>query len=260
MHTGLSEAATRLLPRLDAIGAALAPRDSARALLALGSIGEERWRLDRYSDLDFFVIVRDGTKQPYLNAIDWLEEAHPVAWSFANTKDGRKALFADRIFCEYAVFEEREMPTAQFASGKIVWMRPGFDVELCKPRLVPTPLPNRNVEWIVGEALTNLYIGLSRFRRGEKWTAAIFVQNFALYRIVDLLLLESDGDEAGRDPYTIDRRFEERHPVAASVFAACMQGYERTPESALAILEFIEARHPVDPLLAEEIRLLAAGA
>jgi hypothetical protein len=36
------------------------------------------------SDLDFFVIVRPGTKPAWLANLDWLAAAHPLAWAFAN--------------------------------------------------------------------------------------------------------------------------------------------------------------------------------
>ena len=49
-----------LLQRLDDIGQSLKDSRQALALLALGSCGAERERLDQYSDLDFFVIVKDG--------------------------------------------------------------------------------------------------------------------------------------------------------------------------------------------------------
>ena len=57
------------------IGAALARRDDALALLGLGSVGLETARLDRWSDLDFFAIVAPGAKARYIERLDWLAEA-----------------------------------------------------------------------------------------------------------------------------------------------------------------------------------------
>ena len=94
----------RLLRRLDDLGALLARRGDAIALIGLGSVGVDLDRLDDHSDLDFFVIVEDGARQRYLGSIDWLEELSPVAFSFPNTVDGRKVLFADGLYAEYAVF------------------------------------------------------------------------------------------------------------------------------------------------------------
>ena len=69
----------RLLQRLDDLGAVLARRGDAIALIGLGSVGVDLDRLDDHSDLDFFVIVEDVALQRYLRSIDWLEELSPVA-------------------------------------------------------------------------------------------------------------------------------------------------------------------------------------
>ena len=50
----------------------------ALALLALGSCGTERERLDQYSDLDFFVIVKDDYKQAYIQDLTWLSKLEPL--------------------------------------------------------------------------------------------------------------------------------------------------------------------------------------
>ena len=51
-----------LLERLNAIGQSVAGTSAGLAVLGLGSVGSEPDRLDNYSDLDFFVIVRPGCK------------------------------------------------------------------------------------------------------------------------------------------------------------------------------------------------------
>jgi len=249
-----------LLNRLEAIAASLASRPSGLALLGLGSVGVERDRLDGFSDLDFFAVVRPGTKRGYLENLDWMEAVHPVAWAFQNTADGHKLLFADGIFCEYAVFEPAEVADAHHPGGRLVWHHADFDPALCEPRHRPRPAAPSTMEWIVGEALTNLYVGLCRYRRGEKWTAMQFVQNYAVGRVADVLVREAGGAEAGRDPYGIDRRFEARHPEAPALFSRFMQGYDRTPESAREILAFFEARTAVNPVLRREILRLIDGA
>src|SRR5439155_3723389 len=66
-----------LLQRLDAIGRSLEGTGNALALLALGSVGTELDRIDAYSDLDFFVVVRDGYRQAYLGDLGWLSSVHP---------------------------------------------------------------------------------------------------------------------------------------------------------------------------------------
>ena len=66
-----------LLARLDDIGESLRRSGNALALIGLGSVGLERNRLDRYSDLDFFAIVEPGHKARYIDTLDWLESLTP---------------------------------------------------------------------------------------------------------------------------------------------------------------------------------------
>ena len=157
----------RLLQRLDDLAAALAARGDVVALIALGSVGVDLDRLDDHSDLDFFVIVDDDARQRYLDSIDWLEELSPVAFSFANTVDGRKVLFADGLYAEYAVFTVAGVTACAAPAGRIVWQRAGAPAGLDAARGVPEPSPHDTVEWQANEALTNLYVALHRLARGE---------------------------------------------------------------------------------------------
>ncbi len=228
-----------LLPRLDAIGASLAQSGNALALLGLGSVGLELDRLDDYSDLDFFAIVQPGNKQAFIENLDWLERVYPVAYVFKNTPDGYKLMYADGVFCEFAVFEPDEMAHIPFAAGRIVWKDDSFDEAV----LIPTEakIPKKlNVDWQVGEAITNLYIGLCRYRRGEKLSAARFVQGYAVDRVIELSAVVEMEQNAHKDPFTGERRYEQRFPLTAKHLADFMQGYDRTPQSAKAILDFLE--------------------
>ena len=94
------------------------------ALIGLGSVGLELERLDSYSDLDFFTIVRPGHKADYLDDLSWLADVAPIAYCFRKTRDGYKLLYEDGIFCEFAVFEEAELAQS-FPPGRVVWRAPG---------------------------------------------------------------------------------------------------------------------------------------
>jgi hypothetical protein len=242
-----------LLSRLDEIGASLARSNKARALIGLGSVGLEMDRLDRWSDLDFFAIVEDGYKQEFLDSLSWLSGIQPIAYSFRNTADGYKVLFEDGIFCELAVFEEAELHHIPFTPGRMIWKKEGvadslrFPVSMQGRRELPSP------EWSLGEALTNLYVGLSRDRRGEKLAALRLIQVHAVDRVLELAAgIEPEG-ASFRDPFALERRFEQRHPRTAQVFSAFMQGYERNAESARAILEFLRQNFEVNPALGRAI-------
>lgn len=241
-----------LLRRLDEIGDSLGASGHALALLGLGSVGVEQARIDDYSDLDFFVIVQPGYKQAYITNLDWLRSIQPVAYHFQNTQDGHKLLFEDDIFCEFAVFEPDELSNIPFSEGRIVWKAEGFDEAICSPVKLPGA-KRLDVEWQLGEALTNLYVGLGRYHRGEKLTAARFVQVYALDRLLELSALVERESPAFRDPFMMERRYEKRFPVTARELGRFMQGYERTRESAKAIVEFLAQHFPVNPHMSRAI-------
>jgi hypothetical protein len=246
----------RLLARLDDIGRSLAQTSQALALIGLGSVGLELDRLDAYSDLDFFAIVRAGQKARFVEHLDWLESIAPVVYAFRNTSDGYKLLFADGIFCEFAVFEPDELAGIPFAPGRIVWKAAEVDETIARPASMPSAPGPRSTEWLLGEALSNLVVGLGRYRRGERLSAARFVQQYAVDRVLELAA-QIEAEQPGfRDVFAGERRFEARFPGIATVLPQFVQGYERTPESAAAILIFLERHFAVNPALAAAIRQL----
>lgn len=239
---------TQLLARLEAIGASLEHTGKGLALLALGSVGTEIERLDEYSDLDFFAIVRSGHKAAFIQDLDWMGAPCPISYCFQNTADGYKLLYEDGIFCEFAVFEPHELAGIPFAAGRLVWRAPDFDETLCVP--APRhPGTKPSTEYLLGEALTNLYVGLCRFRRGEKLSAAHFIQGYAVDRIVELAEGLEAGQPARRDPFTAERRFEQRFPGLSAELPHFVQGYERSPQSARAILAFLERHFAINATL-----------
>jgi hypothetical protein len=248
-------AAQHIHDRLRALANVLAARPDALALLALGSVGRDLERLDQWSDLDFFVLVRDDAKWRYIDDLSWLAAVHPVAWHFRNTRDGHKALLADGLFCEFAVFEVNELKDIPYAPGRFVWRRDEVDETLAAPR---RPLPGRpDVPWLVGEALSNLLVGLQRHARGEKLAAMRMVQVHALDRVLELLERAAASSPVQRDPFNVDRRVEQRLALGEAKLAQLAPGYQGTCAAALALLETLEASVDVPAAMSARIRALA---
>jgi hypothetical protein len=222
------------------------------ALLALGSVGVETERLDAYSDLDFFAIVTAGSKQAFMDDLAWL--AAPIAYSFQNTVDGYKVLYEDGIFAEFAIFEPDELAAIPFAPGRIVWKAAEFDETLVAPRVRSPGKPS--LEHALGEALTNLYVGMGRFRRGEKLAAMHLIQIHAINQVMRLAPYIEPDHPALRDPFADERRFEQRFPGIAAHLGDFVQGYERSPESARATLAFLDEHFEVNPAIAARILAL----
>lgn len=249
-----------LLDRLDAIGGTLSRTNQCHALLGLGSVGNETDRLDAYSDLDFFVIAKRGFKQCLIENLDWLSQINELDYVFRNTVDGYKVLYQDGIFCEFAVFEPNELTGIPFSAGRIIWQEEEFDSSICQPSLnrSAAPDPNPDIEWQIGEALTNLYVGMGRERRGEKLSATRFIQNFALDRLIDVVRMQDKASVVRADPFMPDRRIETRFPSFASHLTDFVQGYDKNAESALAQLNFLEKHFDINGSMANAIRRLCA--
>ncbi len=243
----------QLIERLNAIGDSLRQTGKAFALLGLGSVGVERDRLDDQSDLDFFAIVKPGYKAEFIRDLSWLTNIAPAAYYFQNTLDGYKFLYADGIFCEYAVFEPDELANIPFAGGAVVWKADDFDESILSPyKRTPGALES-TVDWQLGEALTNLYIGLMRLERGEILSAQRFIQHYAVDRTLHLASKVEPRAQAHADPFAVERRIEQLYPSLAPILPNFVQGYSRNRESARAILEYLDSRFDVNPEMKSRI-------
>lgn len=248
-----------LVARLFEIARSIERSRHALALIALGSVGQDIHRLDDFSDLDFFVISEDGYKHRYLDELDWLTGIAPVAFQYRNTVDGYKVLFCDRVFCEFAVFELRELKDIPFAPGRTIWKRADIDESIAIPaKDYSGTAGSSSTEWLMGEILSNLYVGLSRYCRGEKLSASRFVQDFAVSKLIELHELSAGKNPVDRDTFSNERRFETRYPDIALKLPMFMQGYGRTQESALEIVNYLSESYSVNETMRQLIIDLCA--
>ncbi len=245
-----------LLQRMDAIGRSVADTGHALAVLALGSVGVEQDRIDAYSDLDFFVIVQEGYAPTYLADLHWLRVVCPIAYCFQNELQGYKLLFADGIYAEFAVFTLAELAQLEFPEARIVWKGREVDVGIGRPQRVHVAVAPRSADALIGEILTNLYVGLGRYRRGERLSALRFIQGYAVDRLLELAPHFPMAQPMQHDAFGPERRFEQRFPTIAQMLPQFMQGYDRSPESAAAILAFLEQHWVLNPAMQQAIRAL----
>lgn len=246
----------RVLVRLQAVATAWAELQGSRALLACGSCGVEVQRLDDYSDLDFFAVVSSDWKAARVADLSWLEAAAPVVYQFQNWDDAWQVLFADGVYAEFGVVTEEDLRRIAYSPARLVWATADFDSALCQSQ-VPLPAEPSDT-WLAGQALSLLYVGLCRYRRGEVLSAWKDVQVRAFDFVVRLWDRDPTRGEALRDAFSVERRFEARHPGAETDLDRALPGYRRTPQAALVLLAALEQRLAVNPFMASQIRRLAA--
>ena len=246
------------LLRLDRLAAHLATDDHVLAVLGLGSAGQETHRFDEHSDIDFFVVLDSASAQDgYLQDPGWLAGfGGAVAYSFVNDPHGRKALFADGLFVEYAVFTSDQLAALPVVGARVVWSRDGHDP------LTSSPAPARptavdTVDFHRDEALTNLYVGLHRELRGERLTAMRFIQVYAVDRVLALVRLDPASRLDHPDHFESTRRIEQADLPTDLPLHRMVPGYEHNVDAARAVLDWLTTHHVTHPVMTRAVlRLL----
>lgn len=244
---------TKLINRLNLLADRLKKRNDCLGLLALGSCAEHE-RLDEWSDLDFFVFVEKGSQSRYLSNLDWLEECAPLAFVFRNTKDGHKILWEDGVYAEYAVFELDMMSDIPYSKGTFIFKRDGVD--LLESSLLSMPNPYQTIEYASNEILTNLYVGLLRYHRGEVLSAFRLIQVHAIDRFIAMAHLVYPTQSTQIDLFSLERRVEQRHPELIEVFNKSLLGYKHIPVSAQIILDYLKTITELNSMMVNEIERL----
>ncbi|MCX7774137.1 MAG: hypothetical protein N2376_13605 [Clostridia bacterium] len=240
-----------LVFRLGQITDLLKEMPSALALLGLGSCGLELERMDEYSDLDFFIICRTSMKKIFLEDVRWLGATCPIAYSFKNTPDGYKVMFLDSVYCEFAVFEPEDLKNIAFTGARILWQADDFDAGLCTAPM--TQNADKETEWLLGEALTNIYVGMCRHLRGETLSAFKFIQGYALDRVLELIAKIESPSDVKKDVFDLPRRFEQRYPIHSPELSKIVLGYNDIVKSARNMLEFLDSHFVINAAIKNKI-------
>jgi hypothetical protein len=220
------------------------------ALLGLGSIANPN-RLDDYSDIDFFLIVKKGHKHSFIETLSWLTPLEPV-FCYQNTKDGYKVLLANHVMLEFAVFTMSELSNIPFHRPLILFAR-----NKAIEQAIPIPVETKTgfqLKNHLEEALTNLYIGLLREHRGEKFAAFQMIQEFALNQVI--LASRNPLSSIELDPFNPSRRIEQYDPELAIWIQSVVQGIQQNRQAASMILNKIKTKISTNPLIIAIEKLL----
>jgi len=195
----------------------LAGDDRVLALVAVGSMAQQDYQPDEWSDHDFFVITIHGVQEDMRRDLSWLPRPDELVFSFRETEHGMKALYAGGHLLEFAIFNEAELQLARINRYRVL-----LDKAEIAPRLAELALTTEDFaaqaktepQRRFAEFLMNLFVGVGRYARGERLSGHQFIKTHALTHLLRLLAefhtVEAQHLLDNLDPF---RRFERVFPV-----------------------------------------------
>jgi hypothetical protein len=194
----------------------LAADGAVLGLVALGSMAALDTQPDRWSDHDFFVVVKAGEQERFRRDLSWLPNSGDVVLSYRETAHGLKVLYRDGHLLEFAVFDQGELHLAKVNRYRVLLDRGGIADAMAAIR-------EASERWAsssgmgdferFGQFLANLLVGAARYARGEGLSG----RQFAGYALQHLAVLlgkyvprEADHPLDNLDPL---RRFERSWPA-----------------------------------------------
>lgn len=193
----------------------LKPENDIIALLALGSMAEKDHDPDLWSDHDFSIIVKKGSQEKYINNLFWLPDNEEVLFTYKESTNSRKVIFENRHLIEYAVFELENLKKLKINSYRLLIDK--FEITDYIEKIRNDTSKSSNLlednKVLMGNLLTDIFIGVGRYKRGEKISAHYFIKEKALKQLLLLIEKNIESSELNNldnlDPF---RRFEYNYP------------------------------------------------
>lgn len=236
-------------------------------LVALGSMSGEGAPADAWSDHDFFVVVAPGAQERFRSDLAWLPDAGTIALAFRETAHGLKVLFASGHLAEFAVFDPEELHLARVNRYRVLLDRADVARRMAQVRAAtaaagPATATPADDRYQIGQFLTNLLVGVGRWRRGERLSGDLLVRSGAVGHLLRLLAARIPADDPaaadGLDPF---RRVERAWPRIAAGIHAALEG--DTPAAAAGLLGIarreLQARMEWPTAAAEAVERTIAG-
>lgn len=200
----------------DSLRESLAADERVLGLVALGSMAAQDTQPDRWSDHDFFVIVRPGEQEAFRRDLSWLPDAQDLVLSYRETAHGLKALYRSGHLLEFAVFDREELHLARVNRYRVLLDRGGIADEMARVRqetVASAATSGMSDLERFGQLLANLLVAAGRSARGEELSGRQFL-GYALQHLAILLARhvprETEHPLDDLDPL---RRFERSWPA-----------------------------------------------
>jgi hypothetical protein len=186
-------------------------------LVALGSMAQQDYQPDDWSDHDFFVITIQGVQEDMRQDLSWLPRAEALVFHFRETEHGVKALYGGGHLLEFAVFNEDELQMARLNRYRVLLDKADLTHRLAELELATQDFVlhgRTDPDKRFAEFLMNIFVGVGRQARGEALSGRQFIKTHALTHLLQLLAEFTPAESAqlldNLDPF---RRFERVYPT-----------------------------------------------
>ncbi len=214
-------------------------------LVAVGSMAEQDYPPDEWSDHDFFIIVQSGVQDRYRDRYDWLPAPEEIVWAFRETAHGVKVLYQSGHLLEYAVFDHEELNLAKTNRYRVLIDRAGIQYQMAVITEATQALAYETSDTFhAGQFLTNLLVGMGRYQRGELASAHLFIKASAVRHLVHLLNRHVTSEQQVlTDNIEPTRRFEIVHPEMGKELNQIVLC--EIPEAVLRMLKLFKREIPI---------------
>jgi len=166
--------------------------ENVLGLIALGSMSATDYMPDRYSDHDFFVVVKKGFEGWYKTTREWLPDFQNIVLHYKETEHGVKVVYQNGHLLEFAIFTLEELYVSRINRYRVIFERTSLE-RILQEIVIRTQSQAKNenssIEFLTGQFITNTLVGVGRYKRGEEMSGHKFVKFYALNHL--LILIES---------------------------------------------------------------------
>lgn len=190
--------------------------------VGMGSTAQ-RGRADEWSDHDFALVTTEGAEDSYRHDLSWLPATDSIALSVVEHHGGVKVIYDDGHVLEFGITSINGLTNWAGNAYEVFYDAGG--VEEAFVGVVSKPLPTgvRDDAADIRLVLTQVLIGVGRFRRGEVLSGGESVRSEALAYLLRVLGRRLPGDTGMLDTLDPRRRFERVHPELAARLADALQ-------------------------------------
>lgn len=184
-------------------------------LVAAGSMAQQDYQPDQWSDHDFFLIVQPNEQAAVKADLSWLPNHEQIVYHFPDSAHGMRALYADYHLVELAVFDAEELNMAKANRYRVLVDKANVTEQMAAVAAETAAFVTStiNPEQALGHFLGNLWVGYGRYQRGEHLSAHEFVKNHSLINLLKLLQQFVPSEQhALLDNLNPTRRFERCYP------------------------------------------------